>query len=387
MNRIKYLLFAVFLAFIFVNSVNATELKLSSDSKEVVVGDNVSVKLEFDIDHEELIIDYCEVVIEAFGDVEFQEVQALNSWTITNKNVSEVLDITIKNYQNNLYGSINIANLKYSVNETGSLKITSVSCYDKANNLLDVVNYDNKELTINGVRPKNTELKSLKINNEELNPYFSPNIKSYSINNFESDSLSLEYELADLQYEDKVEVLVNDKVITNLDNIPYELSADNKAMLITININNTSSYNIFVLKSDSVLDNDYVQSITINGVALELEEGKFDYHYTVSDDVTSVEVLAELYDTSRFELGSSSNIPAYFNMPGKVVAVLNVVPTDNQSGIPAVTYTVTINNESYVAGVKNPNTADTSMYVVLGILIISLISSTVLYQKNLNAYK
>ena len=386
MSKIKYFVFTILFSFIFVNGVYASELKISSDSTQVGIGSSVSIKLELDIDNN-ITIDHCRVMIEADEGLKFQEVQALNSWTISNKNISNTLDIDLKNHQNNLSGKMNIANLKYLVNETGNIKISSVSCYDKSNSLLETVDYSTEEVMINTVVPKDTELKSLKINNEELNPNFSPNVKSYSINNFKSNSLSLEYELVDLKYEDKVEVLVNDKVITDLDYIPYELSGDNNAMLITININKTTSYNIFVGKNNSVLDNDYVQSITINGVALELEDGKFDYNYVVSDDVTSVEVLTELYDTTRFKIGSSSNVPEIFSMPGKVTAILNVVPINSQSGIPAVTYTITINNKSYVAGVKNPDTADTSMYIVLGLLIISLISSTVLYQKNLNGYK
>lgn len=388
MKKLKYFLFCMCLCLMFIDYVDAAELKLVTNTDSVVAGDEVSAKLEFNLANETLNIDYCRVSISHDNGADFKETQALNSWTFTNKNVNNnVLDLNIKNYLNRLSNTENIAELKYTINKNTTLSITSLVCYDKDGIQLTGVNYNKNSVGIRAVVPSATELKSLMINGEELNPNFSPNVKSYNVNNFTDEFLSLEFELVDLSYQNKVQVLVNDKVVTNLTNIPYELSSDNKAMLITINIGDNSSYNVFVSKKVDSSFGNYLQSITINGSALELEPGKYDYTYTVSDDVKNVEVLSEIYDSSQFEFSSSSNVPGNFEMPGKVVAILNVVPKDSQSGIPGVTYTVTINNESYVEGVKNPDTADTSMYIILGILIVSLIGSTVLYQKNINGYK
>ena len=104
MSKIKYLIFSIFVGFVFVNGVYASELKLTSNSNEIVAGDVFSAKLELDITEDGSNIDYCRVLVAAYEELEFQEVQALNSWTITDKNINTVLDMSVKNYQNNLYG-------------------------------------------------------------------------------------------------------------------------------------------------------------------------------------------------------------------------------------------------------------------------------------------
>lgn len=388
MKKIKYLFFGIFLNFIIINGVNAAELKVSSITKEVTAGDNINIKLELDTFGESILIDYCDVKIEISEEIELGEIQALNSWTIINKNISSnVINMSVKNHQNKLVGKVNIVDLQYLVSNAGDIKITNASCYQKDGSKLNNVDYDDSLLTINTVVPTAASLKSLSINNYELNPYFSPNVRSYSVKNFNSNYLSLDYELTDLSYSDMVHVLVNGNEVNDLENIPFQLNEDNKVMLITINIGKESSYNIFVSKTGSILYDDYLSSITVNGEQIELLPGKYDYEYIVSDEVTSALVEAELSDSDSFTFGPSSNAPSKFNMPGKAVAVLNVVPQNSQDGIPSATYTVTIINESYVSGVDNPDTDDTSMIIIAAILVVSLIASTVLYKKNINGYR
>lgn len=388
MNRVKYLLFAFFLGFIFIDGVFAIDINLSKKTNDFIVGDKAIIKVELNIDQEGIIIDSCNVKISFDDLISLGEVQALNSWTITNKNVLDgTLDLSIKNYQRNLYGIVNLVNLTYLVNGDGNVKIDSAVCYNESGASIGEINVDNSNMAITTVVPKDNLLKSLKINGQELNPMFSPNINSYSISNFNANSLSLSYELFNEAHQDDVEVFVNDNLITDLGNIPYELSFDNNVMLITVQVSNVSKYNIFIGKNNQSLNNHYLSSITINGDELELVPGKFDYEYTVSDDVKTVEVLSTVSDEAKFQLGSSSNAPNTFNVNGKVVAVLNVVPINEPKNVPSVTYTVTIANQSYNGDVNNPNTSDTSMYIVLGMLILSLVGSTVLYQKNLNGYK
>jgi hypothetical protein len=187
-------------------------------------------------------------------------------------------------------------------------------------------------------------------------------------------------------YQGEVQVFVNDKLVTDLSNIVYELVSDNDVMLITIQVSNMSKYNIFVSGSSNNSNMQYLSSITVNGEELEIMPGKFDYEHVVGDDVKSVEVLSNLFDESMFGFGSSSNVPNVLNLNGKAVAVLNVVPLNDKTQ-PSATYTVTITNKSYNDSVGNPPTSDTSMYIVLGMLLLSLVGSMVLYQKNLNGYE
>lgn len=389
MNKIKYLLFYVCISFVMMSGVNAAELKLSSTSQDVVNGDIVSVKLELNAYNEDIVIDYCQVSIESTESLQFSEIMALNSWTITNNNVNDkIMDINIKNYQSGLSGVINIADLKYTISESGSVKINSASCFDKEGKSLDSVAGNYNDLTINTVLPSVTSLKSLKIEGEELKPHFSPNVTSYSINNLQSNVLFFEYELADSSYNNQVKFFVNDIEVTSLNEVPFQLSGDNKTMLVTIKIGEESSYNIFVSKSGANNYTEYLNSIIVNGTPIELVTGKYDYEYIVKDDVTDAIVTAELYDADNFVLGDDSNISKGFSMPGKAMAVLNVVPKNRQSGIPSATYTVTIKNESYVeTGVSNPDTADTSMVIIATILVVSLIGSAFLYKKNLKGYQ
>ena len=386
MNRIKYLLFAFFLGFICIDGVFAMDIKLSKNSNDYVVGDNASVKLELNIDQDGVVIDSCNVKISFDNTIELQEVQALNSWTITNKNISDgMVDLTIKNYQRNLYGKINLVNLKYLVNDNSILNIDSAVCYDMSGGVLNDLIVDTNDTSITTVIPQDGLLKSLMINGQTLNPTFSPNVNSYSINNFTGNSLSLSYELFNDIHQGEVQVFVNDKLVTDLSNIVYELVSDNDVMLITIQVSNISKYNIFVSGSSNNLNRQYLSSITVNGEELEIMPGKFDYEHVVGDDVKSVEVLSKLFDESMFGFGSSSNVPNVLNLNGKAVAVLNVVPNDKKQ--PSATYTVTITNKSYNDSVGNPPTSDTSMYIVLGMLLVSLVGSMVLYQKNLNGYE
>lgn len=387
MNRIKYLLFAFFLGFICIDGVFAMDIKLSKNSNDYVVGDNASVKLELNIDQDGVVIDSCNVKISFDNTIELQEVQALNSWTITNKNISDgMVDLTIKNYQRNLYGKINLVDLKYLVNDNSILNIDSAVCYDMSGTVLNDLIVDTNGTSITTVIPQDGLLKSLMINGQTLNPTFSPNVNSYSINNFTGNSLSLSYELFNDMYQGEVQVFVNDKLVTDLSNIVYELVSDNDVMLITIQVSNMSKYNIFVSGYSNNLNMQYLSSITVNGEELEIMPGKFDYEHVVGDDVKSVEVLSNLFDESMFGFGSSSNVPNVLNLNGKAVAVLNVVPLNDKTQ-PSATYTVTITNKSYNDSVGNPPTSDTSMYIVLGMLLLSLVGSMVLYQKNLNGYE
>jgi len=390
----KKILLSLFLCFAFMGNVFAEEinfeLKSSNLSNEIIKGNYANINLVLNSVENNYDLGYCTFEIESSEGFEFKEVQALNSFTISDDdNEGNILNISVKNHQESLFGAFNILNIKYLVNETGSLKINSLTCNSQNGESLTDIKYNEDLLTFNVVdNAKKHTLKSLKINGGELNPQFTPMTFSYNVNNFISNTLSLEYEVTDPSYQDQVVVTVNGKEITDLNNIPYEVTEANKVMLITIIVGNDTEYNIFVYKELNNSLDSYLNSITINNENLELVSGKYDYVYTVSDDVKTVDIAAELKDNENFRFGTSSNIPASFDMTGKVTAIINVESTDSLSGIPSVTYTVTVVNESYNPDVDdNPKTADTSMYVMALILLLSLVGSTVLYKKNLNAYK
>lgn len=392
-KRLGYLLLSLFFCFVLTDNVYAEdidfELKSMSDSNEVIKGNYVDVRVVFKAIRENVDVDYCSFDIETTDGLAFKEMQALNSWVISNNvNNDGLLNFTVKNNQSSLNGTFNIVNMRYVVSDDGYLKINSASCFDASNNIVEA-GYSLEKFEITAI--ENTDkaiLKSLKINNEELNPKFSSNVTSYNINNFKSNSLSLEYEVNDIMYQDQVVVTVNDQKVNYLNDIPYELLEGNKAMLISVTVGESTTYNIFVYKQLDTSMSGALSSITVNGEELELSSGKYDYVYTVPDDVKNVDIAAVISDTEKFEIGPSSNAPATFELNGKVTAIINVVAKDKQSGIPGVTYTITVANQSYSSEVgSNPQTSDTSMYLMALILVLSLVGSTVWYKKNLTAYK
>ena len=248
-KRLGYLLLSLFFCFILTDNVYAAdvnfELKISNSSNEVIKGNYADVKLVFDTSLKNVMIDYCSFDIESNGGLEFKEIQSLNSWVISNNvNNGNLLNMGVKNNQTALYGQFNIVNMRYVVSDNGSIKINSATCYDTNNNPV-ASGYSSGELEITALENDNNAiLKSLKINGEELNPKFSSNVTSYNINNFNSNSLSLEYEVNDIAYQEQVVVTVNDKEVTYLNDIAYELLEGNKAMLITVEVANTTTYNI-----------------------------------------------------------------------------------------------------------------------------------------------
>lgn len=390
----KKILLTFFLCFAFMGNVFAAEinfdLKSSNLSNEIIKGNYANINLVLNALDSNIDLDYCTFGIESSEELQFKEVQALNSFTIFDDNVDgNIVNVNVKNHQESLNGTFNVLNLKYVVNETGSIKINSLTCTSKYGESLTDIEYNQNLLTFNVVEnAKSHTLKSLKINGGELNPQFSPLVFSYNINNFGSDALSLEYEVTDPDYQEQVVVTVNGKEITDLSNISYEVTEANKVMLITITVAGDTEYNIFVYKElNTSLDN-YLNFITINDENLELVSGKYDYIYTVSDDTKNVDIKAELKDSENFRFGASSNAPAIFTMNDKVTAIINVEANDSLSGMPSATYTITVVNESYTPDINdNPKTADTSMYVMALILVLSLIGSVFMYKKNLNAYK
>ena len=393
-KRLGYLIFSLFLYLTFASNVWAAEsgfeVGLFNLNDEVVKGNYVDLKLIVSSFNNDEVVDYCALSIENDSNLEFDSIQSLNSWSLSNNNISgNQLNIKIKNNQEIVSGMVRIANIRYVVKDNGTVRLGSVDCYNVAGNKITLTDSGFNVLEIyalDGI--KDITLKSLKINNGELNPHFAPMTFSYNINDFQSNSLSLEYELNDIAYQDQVVVTVNDKPVDDLRNINYELSEGNDAMVISITIANTTTYNIFVHKSLNMVMDSSLKSVTINGQMLELVSGKYDYVHTVSDDVTAVAVSAELNDNDNFAFGSSSNAPATFELSGKSIAIINVVPKNSQSGVPATTYTFTIMNESYSSDVSvNPDTSDVSMYAMGLLLVLSLLCSIVMYQKNINSYK
>ena len=135
-------------------------------------------------------IDYCTFTIEATEGLIFKEVQTLNSWTVSSNNTSgNIVDIHVKNHQDYLSGTSNILNIRYTVNDNGNVKINSSVCYDATGSMIPSL-VNEELLEVKFVENTNATLKSLKINNQELNPRFSPNVTSYNINNFNANNIS-----------------------------------------------------------------------------------------------------------------------------------------------------------------------------------------------------
>ena len=129
----------------------------------------------------------------------------------------------------------------------------------------------------------------------------------------------------------------------------------------------------------------------------------------VGSDVSSFTVEAELNDSENFKFGDAGNAPGKFNINDIVDFYIVVESKNDSSSVVLYTFKVTKegssptepgkdgnNNSGGSAGNNNgsngnadtnPQTGGVSMFVMAFILVVSLIGSVVLYQKNLESYK
>lgn len=409
-NRINYILLCLIVSFAFINNVFAdTAVTLVTDNTTVVNGSEVSVRVNLRSDE---VVTACLIKVTSDDSIEFVEKNNMNSWNVTQE--GGVDGFTIENSAivgDILTGGQNILEFKYKINGAGEIKVHTDHCSNGANNtgITDIsehsISFTTKE------KEDDTSLSDLSITGGEPISFDSTKL-SYA-SKLNSSTFGLNITTSNPDYQDDVVVKDEDgNIINDIKNIIFSDPSGQSLMTLYIIIKDTTTYTLMLNYENVELDNS-LSSVTINGVSLTLEPGKTDYTFEVDSDVTSVLIKVTLKDSEHFKISNNSNVDKEINISGDTCSASIIVePKDDSLGGTENAYMITIkrksnnsndgsgtgnndkeptdNNKKPTGGnepVKNPQTSDISMFVMALVLISSLVSSLILYKKNLESYR
>ena len=422
-NKLDYILLGVLMCFSFMGNVFAADLNFNvtatPNSTEVVKGREVAITLNLKSDSS---IDMCQFEITADSTLEYVSMSTSNLWKVGEGTIS---NFTLENDVNNtepLTAGKNVLEIKYRVNGDGKVTIKTVECASvtDASNASSgthedvVVNLTAKEASAD------TTLSNLEVTGGELlTPITTPSEVPYVIK-LSSSTFGLKATASNSDYQD--DIVFKDgggNIISDSSNIKFVSDGGQTQMLMSVVVNNATTYTLLVSYEQKELDNS-LKTVTINGVNLDLQNGVYEYEYTVGKDVTSFDVAAALSDSTNFKFGDDSNAPGNFSIKDVVDIIIVVEPASSDLGASAVTYTIRVNKEGSLTEKpsdddkpadkpstggntnngggnnggsnsgnvsNNPTTGDISKFFMAVILIASLVGSIILYQKNLESYK
>ena len=426
-NKFYYILLGVLMSFSFMESVFAAELDFTvtatPDATTIVKGKEVKITLNLKSDSP---IEMCQFQVTADSTLEYVSMSTSNLWSVGQGTIS---NFTLENDVNNtepLTNGKNVLEIKYKVNGDGKVTIKTEECTyvaDASNTSSGthedvVVNLTAKDASAD------TTLSELNVTGGKLlTPITTPTENNFYAIELDSSTFGLSAKASNSDYDDDIVFKdASGNVISDPSNIKFAGDGGQKQMLMSIVVNNTTTYNLLVRYEQMELDNS-LKSVTINGVNLNLEDNVYEYEYTIGKDVTSFDVAAVLSDSTNFKFGNDSNAPGNFSIKDVVDIIIVVEPVSSDIGASSVTYTIRVNkegalteepnnngnnNEPSTGGNtgntgnsgssngsgngssnvgSNPSTGDISMFFMAIILIASLVGSIILYQKNLESYK
>lgn len=393
-NRLYYVLIGILLSFSFINDVLAdTVVSINTNDTSVPEGTVASVKVNVKSD---VALSSCLFQISSNGDITFESKTGVNGWNTSEESSAGT---TVKNsvVSADLSGGINVLELKYRINGVGSVEVKTLNCVNATTGeSISGINGDKEDFTATEA-VEDTTLSSISVGGGNFTSSFSSDRFVYDVK-LSVSNFSISYVTSDKNLSDKVVVKHNDKVINNLNNITFS-GDDQGTMVIKIIVDGETTYTLNMKYQQTGLDNT-LKSVTIDGENLKLEKGKYDYEYTVGKDVTSFTVKAVLNDSDNFKFNSIGNVlgTAEFSINDVVDVMIIVEPKSSESGIEHLTYNIRVKKEGSSKPVTggtqskpnvdtNPGTGGISMYIMMFVLIISLVGSVLLYQKNLESYK
>lgn len=401
MKRLRYFLLTLVLSLIGINNVFAsTVISATASNTEVVKGTEVSVEINIKSDES---IYACVFDITNNQDAELISSNGENNWILTKGQDGYMVEGNLSN--DNLSVGVNVLKLKYKVNNTTSVSIKTKNCVTVSEKRIEDI--ADAEVSFNAIEAEvKPLLTDIEVNNGTLSPDVTSDRFNYTIN-LSSKTFGLNLTANDEKYQDNIVVKdVDGKVVSDWSNITYDDPSGQGMMQLTIIVGDETTYNLNVVYEQKKYDNS-LEWISINNDRINLDSCVNYYcKYTVDKDVSSVTIAAVVKDKENFELDDASTAPGTFSIKDSVIALIVVKPKDTKTGATAVTYEIEIVKEgtsveedkpvvpekptkpSGGSNVNNnPGTSDVPMLLMALILVVSLVSSIVLYKKNLENYK
>lgn len=410
-KRFCYMLLIFLMCFIYINRVFAFEFSLSTvvSQNEIIKGEKGSIILKLTSDE---VITSCEFKIESDAGIVYENISSAMGWQ-PKGSLDDGFVVTNSDWSNDTPNNIGIGQLNFVVNDSGNVVIKSIKCTSSEDNLYTYadlfVSFSAIDLT-----EEDTTLKSITVTNGVMEP---ANIMGADINyniNLASSTFGLSIVANNDSFNDDIVVRNSDgQVISDLNNISFSNKNDN-IMPLTVTVNGKTTYSLFVTYVQKELDNS-LASLTINGDSVLLQDSAClnnvcNYKYMVSKDVTEFIVAAMIKDNENFTFGTASNAPGTFTIKDYEYVHIEIVPKDSSIGAKSRTYVIEVMREGYNkeeeeevpeeeqkptgssgTGTGNVNnnvqTSDVPMMLMAFILVTSLLSSIVLYRKNLAGYK
>ena len=440
-NKLCYILLGILLNFSFINVVFADEYQVNvlatPSATEVLEGEEVTVILSIKSDS---LVDTCVFETTFDSTLEFVDMNidaTSGGWMLNKGSANSFAVENVTNSTASLSNGLNIVQMKYKINGDGALAIKAVNCSyaGSANKEDQVEDVEIETVTINfkaKTLSEVTTLDSLVVNKGGTmsEPFVSSKNGTYFIE-LSSLAFGLEWKTTNPDYQNNVKVINYDtkEEINDPNNITFESNGATGMpiqVVVSDNNGNSTTYTLVAIMSQQIEYNNTLKSITINGQQIELVNGKFkngtyEYEYTVENNVSSVKIEAELNDSENFKFNTDKgNAPGNFTINDVINAEIVIEPKSSEIEAIALSYKIQItkkesattkpeedktpsggntgnnnggnsnggsSNETSKNPTYNPNTGGVSMYIMAVILIVSLVGSIVLYQKNLNAYK
>lgn len=415
-NKMLGIIVAFLISFSFVNSVFAEEFNISvkatASASEVTIGNEVTVNVYLTTNK---LVDHCTFSVSADDTLSYKEMKT-GIWSLLETTSSEY---SFKN-NSDVGSSVSddfVFGISYVVNGDGKVTIKTVGCTSAANGdasyeatYQDVfVEIKSRDIT------KDTTLKTL----NPIGGTFEEAFESQKYGDYKliltSPNFGFEIEANNPNYQDKIVVKHNDNVISDYSKIVFDGGVGQGQMPITITVNNETSYRVWAYYEGDVLDNS-LKYIKVDGKEINLIDGKYNYEITVSKDVTSFLVESELNDSENFMFDKDSgNGPGEFSI--KDTVDVEIVVASKTGEVDSVTYKIVVTRVSEEeppvvepepepepkpdpgsssggsngGGSENidddPDTGESSMYIMAFVLVASLVGSIILYQRNVKGYE
>lgn len=271
---------------------------------------------------------------------------------------------------------------------TGKLSLTSISFYDSNDEEASVSN-SSRDITIT----KLSGLSKLTVTNGSLNKAFASNVFSYAVT-LDKSATSFTINATPNDSSDTV-VLYNEsksdsnKLTSNTIEFKPATGKNNMEILVVVG---SVEYDLIVQKPAET-PSSLLSALSVNGVSVNLKgctstaTDMVSCSVTIPSSPTSYTVKATLSDSSSYKLDSSINNGSLTYPNGDKNFSVRVIPKDSSSSLSSMTYYVVVNRTSSPSNPgdvpSNPKTGVASFVVILGLLLLSILSSIMIYKRRI----
>jgi len=412
-KNLSYITVLLFVWFAYMLPANAAnfDFKVQADSKEIVKGNETTVKVMIK-SYETEGISTCSFKTDLGSGLELVSKNSVNNWNVTaNSDVKYLLESNTEEglTQSNSGDGVNILELKYKVNSNAKLTFSEIEC---SNGVGDFTHSDvSVDFTTKDVSADYT-LKSLEITGGKIitEGGFTSINKSY-VAEIDSNTFSIVATASNSDYQDKIKITnIEGGDPLNADNITFNPNGEYMVLLIAVN-NATGDdvYNLMIKKAVNNADDEKkdntLKSLTVGGKKVDLSSCKkegngYTCSVTLDSKVNSYLVNAVLNDATNFEFDEDNG--GNGNYTGDSFLVI-IKPKDKTLGIADLQYMVNVkmpgaggssstpatpSKPSSSSNImQNPQTGNIASFVMAMVLVFSLVASVLLYKKNMESYR